>query len=408
MTIRSDEPLSAGSGPGPDGGRGPAHEAGAADAVAGPSASGSGGAAVPSGGAPDSRAADGPRANGPGRGVSGPSGGAPSRGAHAFLSEERPDSDFPGDATGSGLEADGTSVDDLPAEGPVDDLPVNGPANSASAGHQSADGPSDGLPVDDPVDDLPAVADGEGMSPVVREYVEGLRREALARDAELRARGIDPYKGTPVDEGPRRRLGARALAVLVVLVVAAVSVGAYVVFFRGEPDYGMSHGYQVQSDGSLKRPSAPVHQPDAPAELLRFTDDASEIAATHYFEVVAYAWNTGDTQYLRAFSSPDCQFCQKTADDIDRLYGGGGWASGAKFTDVVPHPLGRYSDIENYGEDTYGVRVSFHQLTPDLYAHNAFQASEERDDEVTILVHWDGQRWSVRELGRDQDAEGSN
>jgi len=192
------------------------------------------------------------------------------------------------------------------------------------------------------------------------------------------------------------------------VLVAAVSVGAYVVFLRGEPDYGMSHGYQVQSDGSLKRPNAPVHQPDAPAELLRFTDDASEIAATHYFEVVAYAWNTGDTQYLRAFSSPDCQFCQKTADDIDRLYGRGGWASGAKFTDVVPHPLGRYSDIENYGEDTYGVRVSFHQLTPDLYAHNAFQASEERDDEVTILVHWDGQRWSVRELGRDQDAEGSN
>ena len=408
MTTRSDEPLSAGSSPGPDSGRGRADEAGAADAVAGPSASGSAGAAVSSGGEPDSRAADGPRANGPGRGVSGPSGGAPSRGAHAFLSEERPDSDFPGDATGSGLEADGTSVDDLPAEGPVDDLPVNGPANSASAGHQSADGPSDELPVDDPVDDLPAVADGEGMSPVVREYVEGLRSEALARDAELRARGIDPYKGTPVDEGPRRRLGARALAVLAVLVVAVVSVGAYVVFLRGEPDYGMSHGYQVQSDGSLKRPSAPVHQPDAPAELLRFTDDASEIAATHYFEVVAYAWNTGDTQYLRAFSSPDCQFCQKTADDIDRLYGGGGWASGAKFTDVVPHPLGRYSDIENYGEDTYGVRVSFHQLTPDLYAHNAFQASEERDDEVTILVHWDGQRWSVRELGRDQDAEGSN
>ena len=327
MTIRSDEPLSAGSSPDPDSGRGRTDEAGAADAVAGPSASGSAGAAVSSGGEPDSRAAD---------------------------------------------------------------------------------GPADDLPADDPVDDLPAVADGEGMSPVVREYTERLRREALARDAELRARGIDPYKGTPVDEEPRRRLGARALAVLAVLVVAVVSVGAYVVFFRGEPDYGMSHGYQVQSDGSLKRPSTPVHQPDAPAELLRFTDDASEIAATHYFEVVAYAWNTGDTQYLRAFSSPDCQFCQKTADDIDRLYGGGGWASGAKFTDVVPHPLGRYSDIENYGEDTYGVRVSFHQLTPDLYAHNAFQASEERDDEVTILVHWDGQRWSVRELGRDQDAEGSN
>ena len=341
--------------------------------------------------------------------LSGVGGNAPSDGAHTFLSEDRPDSGIAGDRDehGSGLEADGAVIGDPPADGSVDDLPVNGPANSASASHQSADGPADDLPVDDPVDDLPD-DDGGGMSPVVREYTERLRREALARDAELRARGIDPYKGTPVDEGPRRRLGARALVALVVLVVAAVSVGAYVVFFRGEPDYGMSHGYQVQSDGSLKRPSAPAHQPDAPAELLRFTDDASEIAATHYFEVVAYAWNTGDTQYLRAFSSPDCQFCRRTADDIDRLYGGGGWASGAKFTDVVPHPLGRYSDIENYGEDTYGVRVSFHQLTPDLYSHNAFQASEERDDEVTILVHWDGQRWSVRELGRDQDTEENN
>ena len=94
-------------------------------------------------------------------------------------------------------------------------------ADGASNGSRLADGPVD----DGPVDDLPA-DDGGGMSPVVREYVERLRREALARDAELRARGIDPYKGTPVDEEPRRRLGARALVALAVLVVAAVSVGA--------------------------------------------------------------------------------------------------------------------------------------------------------------------------------------
>ena len=49
MTIRGDEPLSAGSGPDPEATRGPAHEAGAADAVVGPSASGSGGATVSAG-----------------------------------------------------------------------------------------------------------------------------------------------------------------------------------------------------------------------------------------------------------------------------------------------------------------------------------------------------------------------
>ena len=271
-------------------------------------------------------------------------------------------------------------------------------ADGASNGSRLADGPVD----DGPVDDLPA-DDGGGMSPVVREYVERLRSEALARDAELRARGIDPYKGTPVDGEPRRRLGARALVALAVLVVAAVSVGAYVVFFRGEPDYGMSHGYQVQSDGSLKRPSAPVHQPDAPAELLRFTDDASEIAATHYFEVVAYAWNTGDTQYLRAFSSPDCQFCKKTAEEIERLYTEGGWGSGAAYSNMTTEMLGKSEDAATFGDQSYGVRVRYHERTPDLYHDHSFQQSRESDNNLIVIVHWDGQRWLIRDIGKEGD-----
>ena len=325
--------------------------------------------------------------------LSGVGGDAPSDGAHTFLSEDRPDSGIAGDGQGPGPETDNAAVGDPPAEGPIDDLSHNSRAD-------------DDLSTDDPVDDFPddGPADGSGgMSPVVREYVEGLRREALARDAELRARGIDPYKGTGVDEGPRRRLGARALAVLAVLVVAVVSVGAYVVFLRGEPDYGMSHGYQVQSDGSLKRPSTPVHQPDAPAELLRFTDDASEIAATHYFEVVAYAWNTGDTQYLRAFSSPDCQFCQKTAEEIERLYAEGGWGSGAAYSNMATEMLGKSEDAATFGDQSYGVRVRYHERTPDLYHDYSFQQSRESDNNLIVIVHWDGQRWLIRDIGKEGD-----
>ena len=405
MTIRSDEPLSAGSGPGPDGGRGPAHEACAADAVVGPFASGSAGAAVSSGGAPDSRAADGPRANGPGRGVSGPSGGAPSRGAHAFLSEERPDSDFPGDATGSGLEADGASVDDLPAEGPVDDLPVNGPANSASAGHQSADGPADDLPVDDPVDDLPAVADGEGMSPVVREYVERLRREALARDAELRARGIDPYKGTGVDEGPRRRLGARALVALVVLVVAVVSVGAYAVFLRGEPDYGMSHGYQVQSDGSLKRPPVTDKAPDKPAEMSAGGEAGAAAAARCYLNLGSYAWNTGDTGPLKSISDADCVYCRSEYTHIDEFYAHGYWAAKG-YTDVIETQVIEQLPDEKYGPDAYAVQFRIDEHVAEGYTSNGFQQAEVYSTIVQLHVRWDGTAWHIME-GAAKDAKGN-
>ena len=322
-----------------------------------------------------------------------------------------------------GRTAPGGAVDDPATNEPADasslqDRSTGGPASSgfsigdpdsdrtSPGGDQSVgdpgDDPDSGLPDGGPVDDGPADGGG-GMSPVVREYVEGLRREALARDAELRARGIDPYKGTGVDEGPRRRLGARALAVLAVLVVAAVSVGADVVFFRGEPDYGMSHGYQVQSDGSLKRPSTPVHQPDAPAELLRFTDDASEIAATHYFEVVAYAWNTGDTQYVRAFSSPDCQFCKKTAEEIERLYTEGGWGSGAAYSNMTTEMLGKSEDAATFGDQSYGVRVRYHERTPDLYHDHSFQQSRESDNNLIVIVHWDGQRWLIRDIGKEGD-----
>ena len=320
MTIRSDEPLSAGSGPGPDGGRGPAHEAGAADAVARPSASGSGGAAVPSGGAPDSRAAD---------------------------------------------------------------------------------GPADELPVDDPVDDLPAVADGEGMSPVVREYVERLRSEALARDTELRARGIDPYKGTPVDGEPRRRLGARALAVLVVL-VAAVSVGAYVVFLRGEPDYGMSHGYQVQSDGSLKRPPVTDKAPDKPAEMSKGDEAGAAAAARYYLNASSYAWNTGDTGPLKSISDEECAFCWDQRSKIEEFYAHGYWAAGAHSSITNTQAIER--EGSNYEGDVYLVQFRIDEHLAEGYTSNGFQESQSWDTVIIFRVGWDGSNWRVLE-GRAANAE---
>ena len=322
MTIRSDEPLSAGSSPDPDSGRGRTDEAGAADAVAGPSASGSAGAAVSSGGEPDSRAAD---------------------------------------------------------------------------------GPADDLPADDPVDDLPAVADGEGMSPVVREYTERLRREALARDAELRARGIDPYKGTPVDEEPRRRLGARALAVLAVLVVAVVSVGAYVVFFRGEPDYGMSHGYQVQSDGSLKRPPVTDKAPEQPEEMSAGGETGAKATARYYLKARAYAWNTGDTGPLKSISEEDCTYCQNAITHVEEFYAHGYWGTGG-YNDVTETQIVRRLDENEFGPGAYAIQLRFDEHMPKGYTSNGYVDATVRDIIIKLHVHWDGSTWRVME-GAAENAE---
>jgi len=334
--------------------------------------------------------------------LSGVGGNAPSDGAHTFLSEDWPDSGIAGDRQGPGPETDNAAVGDPPAEGPVDDLSHNSRVDSASAGHQSADGPVDDLPADDPVDDLPAVADGEGMSPVVREYVERLRHEALARDAELRAQGIDPYKGTPVDEGPRRRWGARALAVLVVL-VAVVSVGAYVVFFRGEPDYGMSHGYQVQSDGSLKRPPVTDKAPEQPEEMSAGGETGAKATARYYLKARAYAWNTGDTGPLKSISEESCVHCQNAITHVEEFYAHGYWGTGG-YNDVTETQIVRSLDENEFGPGAYAIQLRFDEHMPKGYTSNGYVDATVRDTIIKLHVHWDGSAWRVME-GAAENAE---
>ena len=271
-------------------------------------------------------------------------------------------------------------------------------ADGASNGSRLADGPVD----DGPVDDLPA-DDGGGMSPVVREYVERLRREALARDAELRARGIDPYKGTPVDEGPRRRLGARALAALAVLVVAAVSVGAYVVFLRGEPDYGMSHGYQVQSDGSLKRPPVTDKAPEQPAEMGAGGEAGAKATARYYLKARAYAWNTGDTGPLKSISEESCVHCQNAITHVEEFYAHGYWGTGG-YNDVTETQIVRSLDENEFGPGAYAIQLRFDEHMPKGYTSNGYVDATVRDTIIKLHVHWDGSAWRVME-GAAENAE---
>ena len=277
-------------------------------------------------------------------------------------------------------------------------------ADGASNGSRLADGPVDDGSVDDMPDDCPA-DDGGGVSPVVREYVEGLRREALARDAELRARGIDPYKGTPVDGEPRRRLGARALVALAVLVVAAVSVGAYVVFFRGEPDYGMSHGYQVQSDGSLKRPPVTDKAPEQPEEMSAGGEMGAKATARYYLKARAYAWNTGDTGPLKSISDADCVYCRSEYTHIDEFYAHGYWAAKG-YTDVIETQALEQLPDEKYGPDAYAVQFRIDEHVAEGYTSNGFQQAEVYSTIVQLHARWDGTAWHIME-GAAKDAKGN-
>ena len=308
---------------------------------------------------------------------------------HAMDNTEPSVGDQSADEASNGGRLAGGPVGELSADSPVDDLPGSGLE-------------PEGGSVDDMPDDCPA-DDGGGVSPMVREYVEGLRREALARDAELRARGIDPYKGTPVDGEPRRRLGARALAVLAVLVVAAVSVGAYVVFLRGEPDYGMSHGYQVQSDGSLKRPPVTDKAPERPAEMSAGGEAGAKATARYYLKARAYAWNTGDTGPLKSISEESCVHCQNAITHVEEFYAHGYWGTGG-YNDVTETQIVRSLDENEFGPGAYAIQLRFDEHMPKGYTSNGYVDATVRDTIIKLHVHWDGSAWRVME-GAAENAE---
>ena len=380
-----------------DGGHGRVDEAGAVGAVDSASVSDGGGAADSSDEALGGGAA-GEAGAPPGGASDGPGGGGPSAGG--FPADGLPADDAYGqsvtDPVGNGR------ADDLPADDPANDMPDRVlPADAPPNGGFPVDSPTDDPADDGPVDDLPADGGG-GMSPVVREYVEGLRSEALARDAELRARGIDPYKGTPVDEKPRRRLGARALVALVVL-VAAVSVGAYVVFFRGEPDYGMSHGYQVQSDGSLKRPPVTDKPPEQPAEMSAGGEAGAKAAARYYLKARAYAWNTGDTGPLKSISEESCVHCQNAITHVEEFYAHGYWGTGG-YNDVTETQIVRSLDENEFGPGAYAIQLRFDEHMPKGYTSNGYVDATVRDTIIKLHVHWDGTAWRVME-GAAKDAQ---
>ena len=419
---------------------------GAAGTVASASGSGGGGAGAPSGGTLGGGLGRG-TASGPAGPGEGPGGGL-GRGTASSPAglDEGPGGDMRADGGSAvGRMADDTS-DGLPAEGPTDDsladaqsaddpvangraddppaddpangipdrvLPADAPPDGGPPADGSTDDPADGGPpagappnggspvdgsADDPADDGP---DGGGVSPVVREYMERLRSEALARDAQLRARGIDPYKGTAGSEKPRRRLGARAVAVLAVL-VAAVSVGAYALFLRGEPDYGMSHGYHVQSDGSLKRPPVTDKAPEQPPEMNKGDETGAAAAARYYLNANSYAWNTGDTGPLKSISDEKCTFCLDQRSKIEEFYSHGYWAAGARSSITSTQAIER--EDSNYGQNVYLVQFHIDERLAEGYTSNGFQEGESRDTVIIFRVEWNGSSWHVLE-GRAANAE---
>ena len=228
---------------------------------------------------------------------------------------------------------------------------------------------------------------------VVRRW-RGMR--SCGRGGSTRTRGLAWTRG---------RVGgwARALVALVVLVVVAVSVGAYVVFLRGEPDYGMSHGYQVQSDGSLKRPPVTDKAPDKPAEMTKGDEAGAAAAARYYLNAYSYAWNTGDTVPIKAISDEECAFCRREIAQIDEFYSNGYWAKGTYASITNTDSIDRVSD-DATDAAIYDVQFHIDEHTPEGYSSKGYESGSRYDTIIKFRVQWKENEWRVVD-GRAADAD---
>ena len=160
----------------------------------------------------------------------------------------------------------------------------------------------------------------------------------------------------------------------------------------------MSGDYYVQSDGSLRRPGGVGEFPVPDPLVGEYSDAGAEAMASYYFETVAYAWNVGDPRAFTDMVATGCQACANTANDITSVYANGGWAAKARASDFQASAVGRVTDEQAHGDETYAVDVSFSERTPDVYTNGSLAPGAERVRAARVLVAWDGYFWRVVEV----------
>jgi len=284
--------------------------------------------------------------------------------------------------------------------------------------------------------------------PVTEEDEEQFRRESMPRKYTLRQRWAD-YRAEARANQPK---GAKARVqawlhvepfywgmrvTYVVLVVGAVfavyingvangwwhawgekpTVAATAPAARPAPsassstEAAMSGGYQIGPDGVLVRPAehaaSTYTKPELPEEAKENTERGAEAAAEHYYALLIYAWNTGDTQPFAEMSSPTSNFASDYINDVNEQYSNG-WNYGMESN--ITYVL-RVEPIKANGNDVPqdSILIKFRTETYNGISctRTRLQTSESRyKSTVTFIMTWTESGWKElqgRSVGDNED-----
>lgn len=97
-----------------------------------------------------------------------------------------------------------------------------------------------------------------------------------------------------------------------------------------QPDK-MATGQEFPDDyepATLEHPAHNVPKPVMPEAASQETEAGAQAFLDYYDHAGWYAYQTGDTSYLRATTSDHCTKCLEEANVVERVYSGGDWAVG--------------------------------------------------------------------------------
>ena len=176
-------------------------------------------------------------------------------------------------------------------------------------------------------------------------------------------------------------------------------------------DAAMSGGYQIGPDGVLVRPAehaaSTYTKPELPEEAKQNTERGAEAAAEHYYALLIYAWNTGDTQPFAKMSSPTSNFASDYINDVNEQYSNG-WNYGMESN--ITYVL-RVEPIKANGNDVPqdSILIKFRTETYNGISctRTRLQTSESRyKSTVTFIMTWTESGWKElqgRSVGDNED-----
>lgn len=109
--------------------------------------------------------------------------------------------------------------------------------------------------------------------------------------------------------------------------------------WRPEEPTVLATGQKVPDDyepATLEHPARNVPKPVLPAEAKEETEAGAQAFLNYRADAQWYAMQTGDTSMVREVTAPECSSCTEEYDEIDALYGKGGWARGGWEKPTLP------------------------------------------------------------------------